>query len=306
MMTQKRQTALKYTLLTAAAGLIIACWLALAGACGPAAPPASTSAPAPTPTPTVRWLGDTPSPSELATLEAIPTATPYPPGYIKPTDRPTYTPQPSAPTVVAQMQTAEAQMQTIEARTRPAVSGSAAGASEDGDAEALWQIATHIARREYEAIVKVRVVSTRLVPVPDIAAEPPWTGENAHRDTVEVITTYRGSISKRFDLISHSENEALDVGREYILSVYKYWVLESEYPPDYEIFPFTPETLKAAGGRAYAYDLSMIWVIDGGLAMYVPSSYTIWGRGGYSSHLEAARDSSINLPLPTIEAAIRP
>ena len=32
MMTQKRQTALKYTLLTAAAGLIIACWLALAGA----------------------------------------------------------------------------------------------------------------------------------------------------------------------------------------------------------------------------------------------------------------------------------
>ena len=197
-------------------------------------------------------------------------------------------------------------MQTIEARTRPAVSGSAAGASEDGDAEALWQIATHIARREYEAIVKVRVVSTRLVPVPDIAAEPPWTGENAHRDTVEVITTYRGSISKQFDLISHSENEALDVGREYILSVYKYWVLESEYPPDYEIFPFTPETLRAAGGRAYAYDLSMIWVIDGGLAMYVPSNYTIWGRGGYSSHLEAARDSSINLPLPTIEAAIRP
>ena len=66
MMTQKRQTALKYTLLTAAAGLIVACWLALAGACGPAAPPASTSTPTPTPTPTptVRWLGDTPSPSD--------------------------------------------------------------------------------------------------------------------------------------------------------------------------------------------------------------------------------------------------
>ena len=170
----------------------------------------------------------------------------------------------------------------------------------------MGQIATDIARREYEAIVKVRVVSTRLVPVPDIAAEPPWTGENAHRDTVEVITTYRGSISERFDIISHSESEALDVGREYILSVYKYWVLESEYPPEYKKFPFTPATLKAAGGKAYAYDLDMIWVIDAGLAMYVPSTYTILGQGGYNSHLAAGRDSYINLPLPTIEAAIRP
>ena len=56
-MTQRRQTALKYTLLTAAAGLIIACWLALAGACGPAAPAAQTATSTdetlntPTPTP---------------------------------------------------------------------------------------------------------------------------------------------------------------------------------------------------------------------------------------------------------------
>ena len=56
-MTQKRQTALKYTLLTAAAGLIIACWLVLAGACGPAAPAAQTATSTdetlntPTPTP---------------------------------------------------------------------------------------------------------------------------------------------------------------------------------------------------------------------------------------------------------------
>ena len=42
-MTPKRQTALKYTLLTAAAGLIIACWLALVGACGPSAPPEQTA-----------------------------------------------------------------------------------------------------------------------------------------------------------------------------------------------------------------------------------------------------------------------
>ena len=74
MMTQKRQTALKYTLLTAAAGLIIACWLALVGACGPAAPAEQTATstdetlntPTPENTPT-----DVPSPE--------PTPTPTPP-----------------------------------------------------------------------------------------------------------------------------------------------------------------------------------------------------------------------------------
>ena len=43
MMTQQRQTTLKYTLLTAAAGLIIICWLVLAGACGPVAPAEQTA-----------------------------------------------------------------------------------------------------------------------------------------------------------------------------------------------------------------------------------------------------------------------
>ena len=306
--------ALKFAFLTTVLGLIVLCMVVLA--CAPASPSGQASGQAEpdapmvaTPTPTVRWLGDTPSPSELATLEAIPTATPYPPGYIKPTDIPTFTPQPSAPTIVARLQTAEAQMQTVEARTRPAVSGGAAGAAaatRDGSAEALGQIAGHIALGEYEAIVKVRVISTRLVPVPDIAADPPWTGKNARRDTVEVITTYRGSISEQFDIVTHFENQTLEVGREYILSVYKYWVLESEYPPGYLVFPFTEETLKVAGGKAYGYDVGMIWIIDGGLAMYVPSTYTVSGRGGYSSHLEAGRGSRINLPLPTIEAAIRP
>ena len=73
-MTQKRQTALKYTLLTAAVGLIIICWLALAGACGPAAPAEQTATstdetlntPTPENTPT-----DVPSPE--------PTPTPTPP-----------------------------------------------------------------------------------------------------------------------------------------------------------------------------------------------------------------------------------
>ena len=70
MMTAKRRTGLKYTLLTATAGLIVACWLALAGACGPVASPFpaapggdSGATPTPILTPTIWWLGDTPSPA---------------------------------------------------------------------------------------------------------------------------------------------------------------------------------------------------------------------------------------------------
>ena len=315
-----RRDALKFAYLTTALGLIVLCLVVLA--CAPAAPSGQASGQAEpdaptiaTATPTLRWLGDTPSPSQLATWEAIPTSTPYPPGYVRPTRLPTYTPVPPRPTQLAQLlaiesalQTREAQMQTVEARTRPAVSGGAAGAAAatgGNSAEALGQIAAHMALGEYYAIVKVRVIGTRVVPVPDIAADP-QIGESARRDTVEVITTYRGSISKRFDIVTHYENEALDVGREYILSVYKYWVLESEYPPGYKGLPFTPETLKAAGGKAYTYAVGMIWIIDSGVAMYVPGYYTVLGQGDYSSHLEAGRDSSIRLPLPTMEAAIVP
>ena len=112
MITPKCQNALKYTLLTAAAGLIVVCWLALVGACGPSASSAVLGGePEATPTPTIWWLGDTPSPSELATLDAIPTATPYPPGYIDPTDPPYPPPLTNAQigaTLVAKIATAPA------------------------------------------------------------------------------------------------------------------------------------------------------------------------------------------------------
>ena len=73
-MTQKRQTTLKYTLLTATVGLIIICWLVLAGACGPAAPAEQTA------TSTDETLNtSTPTPdSDLANdgLPAVPPPTP--------------------------------------------------------------------------------------------------------------------------------------------------------------------------------------------------------------------------------------
>ena len=63
MLRKQRQITLKYTLLTAAVGLIIICWLVLAGACGPSAPAEQTA------TSTDETL-HTPTPTNTPTLQA--------------------------------------------------------------------------------------------------------------------------------------------------------------------------------------------------------------------------------------------
>ena len=306
-MTQKRQTTLKYTLLTAAAGLIIACWLALVGTCGPAAPPASTIVP--TPTPTVRWLGDTPSPSELATLNAIPTATPYPPGYVKPTDLPTYTPEPPLPTLQAQIRAEESALQTMEAKSVSGATGNAAGvavAEDSAMSEALDLVVKYMARGEYDAIARIRVRSSRNVRVPDIGSDPSSELVDARRDTVSVITTYQGTLPAEFDIVSYAvwSHDALDSGQEYILGVYRFWIPEDNYSSNEPWrAPFNQAVLDAAGGEAYAHTPRLLWVVDGQIARMVPTAHAIWGRN-YSSHLEAARDGGLILPVSSLEAAL--
>ena len=307
-----RRNALKLALLATGLG-VIALWL-MAVACGPAAPAgqglaSGTSAPTLAATPTLRWLGDTPSPSQLATWEAIPTSTPYPPGYIKPTDIPTFTPQPSAPTIVARLQTAEAQMQTVEARTRPAASG--AGSAEVSATEAaLDSVAKHIAIGEYDAIARVRVLSSRDVKVAESGTDPSANLLKARRFTVAVVTTYRGTLPAQFGVVSFEmrSTDDLDAGGEYILGVYKFLIPESEYTASEPWrAAFSPEALAAAGGEAYSYNARMAWIIDGQTARRVPPKYFHGGMPGYGSHLEAARISwAFALPLPTIEAAFRP
>ena len=306
-MTQKRQTTLKYTLLTATVGLIIACWLALAGACGPATPPASTSPP--TPTPTVRWLGDTPSPSELATLNAIPTATPYPPGYVKPTDLPTYTPEPPLPTLQAQIRAEESALQTMEAKSVSAAANAAgvAGAEDSATSEALDLVVKYMARGEYDAIARIRVRSSRNVRVPDIGSDPSSELVDARRDTVSVITTYQGTLPAEFDIVSYAvwSHDALDSGQEYILGVYRFWIPEDNYSSNEPWrAPFNQAVLDAAGGEAYAHTPRLLWVVESQIARMVLTAHAIWGRN-YSSHLEAARDGGLSLPVSSLEAALR-
>ena len=67
---------------TLAGALILLTVIVLA--CGPAAPGAQ-NAPETEPTATIPRFGTPPTESDLVTLEALPTPTPYPPGYVKPT-----------------------------------------------------------------------------------------------------------------------------------------------------------------------------------------------------------------------------
>ncbi len=300
-MTPTRRGSIRLPVSTLAVGLTALTLAALA--CAPAAPtPAAT--PAPEPTPTILWLSGTPpSESQLATWAARPTRTPYPPGYVKPTDPPTYTPLPPLPTIKAQMEQEEQMLQTAEAR-----SAAASGylyATRPPQELALESIAEQL--HADDAIARIRVGSSRYVRVPD-SMEPNADLVNARRQNAEVITTYRGTLPTQIDLISYPDfiDAPLDSGQEYILGVYKFWILKSDYSPSEPWrAPHTQTGLEAAGGEAYAYNVRLAWIIDGQIARKVPYDYA-FGIISYDSHLAAARDNSLELPISIIEAALRP
>lgn len=113
-MNRTLHNAARWLLLGLAMVVIAAVVVALA--CGPSSPAGQDDA---TPTPTINII-DGSSPSTLATAKAQPTATPYPPGYVPPTDLPTFTPIPSLPTLKARMEQESAALRTEEAQASAA------------------------------------------------------------------------------------------------------------------------------------------------------------------------------------------
>ena len=281
---------------------------AIALACGPAAPggqsgddgdrgTAATAESAAPPTPTYT-TGGTASPSQLATWRAIPTATPYPPGYVKPTEPPTDTPTPPLATLKAQMEQEEATLQTQEAE-----SGAGAASTVSSRQESVSDL---VDRGEYDAIARVKVLSTRMVKVPANGLDPSSRKIDARRDTVAVVEAYRGSLPEQIDIISYDRSGALDQQMEYIMGVYQFWMSESEYSSSEPWrAPFTEAELEKAGGEAYTYNSHMVWIIDEATARYVPSSHTIWAGNDSTSHLEISRGNSFSLLVADIESVLR-
>ena len=322
MMTAKRRTGLKYALLTAAAGLIVAGWLALGGACGPAASPSpaapgddSGATPIPTATPTIWWLGDTPSPAELATLEAIPTATPYPPGYIYPTDPPYVPPLTNAQigaTLAAEIATAQAQ-QASEAAAETPTPEPTPTPTPLPLTEQVTQFAREMQGR-YDIVARIRAEASRTVSIPDNLAWPhnttPWGEDSVTRTPVTVITTYYGIMTTGYELVTppSAPNAAPEAGQEYVFFIRNFFASENSAECSGARVPGGPicynkAQIDAMGGPGGFQFGAQMWILDGDQAWRIPSEHLRIGPAG--SDLSAAKAGGDTLPLSDLEAAIR-
>ena len=143
--------------------------------------------------------------------------------------------------------------------------------------------------------------------VPEDGTDPDSDKIDARRDSVQVVTTYRGELPEQIDIISYTRSGALSAGQEYVMGVYKFWVPESEYSSSKPWqAPFDQEILDAAGGEAYTYNSRMVWIVDNGTALRVSNDHTIWGGDDDTCHIDVGRKSTFRMPLAQLEAALQP
>ena len=312
MMTMlRRRTCVTFVAMWAVSGVMIA----IALACGPAATPSATNQASPaTPTAAIWWLGDTPSPSEFATLEAMPTHTPYPPGYVKPTDPPYSPPLTDAEiraTLGASIATEEAQWPSRASAETPTPQPTPTPAP-------LTTQVTQFARNGgYDIVARVRAGASHKVSVPhDIwtAATVPlpanWDG--LVRTSITNVTAYRGALASDYKLTSppHLPNVPLDIGAEYIIFIRTSFakaaddgVCSTQRPVASTALCYNQAQLNAVGGVGGWYDGRQAWIIDGTLARRIPRSHFLSRQP--VSDLSAARAGGDSLPLLDLESAIR-
>ncbi len=305
-MTPIRRGSIRLPVLTLAVGLTALTLMALA--CAPAAPtPAGQDAPASpagqaapsgvNDAATRRVVEPTLTESELATWEALPTMTPYPPGYVKPTG------PPDTPTLsVAEI---TATLAAEEAALAPLTAGAAGGQSASN--ELLVEVMEYARENSHYAVARVRVSSTHR---DVIQLSPPVT---YRRLTLEILSVYRGSLPARIEILTSltgRPQSVLPPGGEFIMFLEKYWVLaksdNSPYSKGKKSGELSRRELDALGGEAYFGNLFQLWIIDGNQAHQVPISYTANPENPQKrTHLEAAHAAARSLPLADLVSTLR-
>ncbi len=278
-----RTTGLRIVVFALVAALLAGVMALLA--CAPAAPAGQSEAPEAIPT--IPYLGTPPTEEEQATWRARPRPTPYPPGYVKPTDPPTFTPVPTFPR---------------EWETDAATPQLSSASSKSAQTALVSELREFIAKGNFDAVARVRVASHRDVMVPDGSGGTIL----CRRQTLGVISTYQGNLPSDLDIItapSDRTNLHLDANSEYIMFLHKWYILKGTYPPDGYRHEYTKSELDAFGGEAFVYNHLPLWVIDANIAHRVPSA-KVSGLEPIGSHLGAARHGSQHLPLPALEHAI--
>ncbi len=283
----------------------------LAIACAPAAPGSQDGNP--TPTPTI-WIIDDTSPSELATAMAQPTATSFPPGYVRPTDVP-YTP----PLTVEEIGATLVASMATEAAQQPRGAAAVATTPSPTPTPSLTEQVTQFAREmqgRYDMVARVRAGANRTVSVPDDVTwphnqEPHFEGlpgyDSLVRTTVTAVTVYYGTLPQGYELVSYPgiPNGALDTGQEYVLFISKTYASENRCSdariPGQRCYNQTQ--LDAIGGEGGLLFGRQAWVVDGDRVWRIPVEHLTKGPTG--SDLAAAKAGGESLSLSDLETAIR-
>lgn len=256
---------------------------ALALACGPVAPAGQDDGQAETPTVALQ-------PTEPPT----PTATLYPPGYVKPTDLPTTTPFPTLPDPPTPEPTVFVQ--------------------ESPGPTLAEQVTQFVQVREVDDfpiddIALVRVISHREVAVPAGIEWPPnedptFVSSHWRRTKVQSIKSYRGQLPDGYELLTVSDlSEAkLEINQEYILFISRFFVKKGEYPEGQGRHYFNEKQLKAFGGKGGVYFGDQVWIVEGNRTWRVPIDHLM----GYTlgTDLEGAKAGGESLLVTELEAAI--
>ena len=282
--------------------LLLVSLAGLALSCGPASPSERGAA----------TQADTTAPAETATVPPTdtiqPTATPYPPGYVKPTDLPTWTPFSTLPPDPPTPEPA------VPSQLSPGTSSPKPSSPGPTLAEQVTEY-VEVERDYYDAIVRVTARSQRDVVVPHASDESKWPPmqspqlSNWRRTGITIAGTYKGELPDDYEMISPFEwikNGELDVGEEYILFVRREWVRKGEFPDEKDQrsrFHFDKEQLDAVGGRGAVFLGDQAWIVDGDTAWRIPQKHIVEGPPG--SDMAAAQAGGESMPVGELVAAIK-
>lgn len=265
-------------------------------ACGPASPIDLTES-----------AGIQNVPQEDPTQEA-PTSEPILPTI--PTFIPTYTPRPTLPPNPPASATEQAMHDARQA--------AAAGQSATSLASEVTEFTRYNVGARYEAIVRAKVTAHRIVEPnstiewPDRIGNPPYFDklENEElaawrRSKLQINETYLGDLPQGYELLApeFGANQAVDVGKEYIIYIGRYFVAEGEFPDRVALQHYNVEQLSALGGPGGLASLDQTWIIDGDTAWLLPRDHIVSTE--YASGLNAGQAAGDSLPLSELVSAIK-
>ena len=246
---------------------------------------------------------------------AAPTATPYPPGYIYPTDPPYIPPLTNAQigaTLAANIATAQAQQASEVAAETPTPEPTPTPTPLP-----LTEQVTQFAREmqgRYSVVARIKAEASRNVSIPDNLAWPhnttPWGEDSVTRTPVTVVTTYYGVMPAGYELVTppSAPNAAPEAGQEYVLFIRNFFVSENSAECSGARVPGGPicynkAQIDAMGGPGGFQFGAQFWILDGEQAWRIPREHLIIGPAG--SDLSAAKAGGDTLLLSDLEAAIR-